>query len=88
MSSLVYSGEGASQPLVDDFSLTREQKWQLLFDKNWGSLAPGTKTKWLVYLRNWKKWTDDHVEQPEGQAGWSLCGCHGQLWPDGRVPLR
>ncbi len=34
--------------------LTKEQKWQLLFDRNWGSLALGSKTKWLVYLRKWK----------------------------------
>ena len=34
--------------------LTKEQKWQLLFDRNWGSLAPGSQTKWLVYLRKWK----------------------------------
>ncbi|KAL3154348.1 hypothetical protein ABBQ32_013828 [Trebouxia sp. C0010 RCD-2024] len=48
--------------------LTREQKWQLLFDRNWRSLAPSSQTKWLVYLRKWKgtKWIDDHPEQPEG----------------------
>ncbi|KAL3145955.1 hypothetical protein ABBQ38_015315 [Trebouxia sp. C0009 RCD-2024] len=57
MFGLVYSGEGATQPLVDDFSLTKEHKWQLLFDRNWG-LAPGSKTKWLVYLRKWKSKTD------------------------------
>ena len=34
--------------------LTKEQKWQLLFDRNWASLAPRSKTKWLVYLRKWK----------------------------------
>ena len=34
--------------------LTKEQKWQLLFDRNWRNLAPGSKTKWLVYLRKWK----------------------------------
>ncbi|KAL0043707.1 hypothetical protein WJX82_006330 [Trebouxia sp. C0006] len=66
MFRLVYSGEGATQPLVDDSSLTKEQKWQLLFDRNWRNLAPGSKTKWLVYLRKWKKWIDDHPEQPEG----------------------
>ncbi|KAL3134237.1 hypothetical protein ABBQ38_006668 [Trebouxia sp. C0009 RCD-2024] len=66
MLRLVYSGEGATEPLVDDFSLTKEQKWQLLFDRNWRNLAPSSQTKWLVYLRKWKKWTDDHPEQPEG----------------------
>ncbi|KAL0021239.1 hypothetical protein WJX79_007883 [Trebouxia sp. C0005] len=66
MFCLVYSGEGATQPLVDDSSLTKEQKWQLLFDRNWQNLAPLSQTKWLVYLRNWKKWIDDHPEQPEG----------------------
>ncbi len=34
--------------------LTKEQKWQLLFDRNWRSLAPSSQTKWLVYLRKWK----------------------------------
>lgn len=34
--------------------LTKEQKWQLLFDKNWESLAPASQAKWLVYLRKWK----------------------------------
>ena len=34
--------------------LTKEQKWQLLFDTNWASLAPSSQTKWLVYLRKWK----------------------------------
>ncbi|DBB06124.1 TPA: hypothetical protein ACH3X3_009680 [Trebouxia sp. C0006] len=66
MFRLVYSGEGATQPLVDDSSLTKEQKWQLLFDRNWRNLAPSSQTKWLVYLRKWKKWIDDHPEQPEG----------------------
>ncbi|KAL0037583.1 hypothetical protein WJX77_003742 [Trebouxia sp. C0004] len=66
MFRLVYSGEGATEPLVDDSSLTKKQKWQLLLDRNWGSLAPGSKTKWLVYLRKWKKWTDEHIEQTEG----------------------
>ena len=33
---------------------TKEQKWQLLFDKNWRNLAPSSQTKWLVYLRKWK----------------------------------
>ncbi|KAL3149508.1 hypothetical protein ABBQ32_002290 [Trebouxia sp. C0010 RCD-2024] len=66
MFRLVYSGEGATQPLVDDSSLTKEQKWQLLFDRNWQNLAPSSQTKWLVYLRKWKKWIDDHPEQPEG----------------------
>ncbi|KAL3155924.1 hypothetical protein ABBQ32_012921 [Trebouxia sp. C0010 RCD-2024] len=66
MFRLVYSGEGATQPLVDDSSLTKEQKWQLLFDRNWQHLAPSSQTKWLVYLRKWKKWIDDHPEQPEG----------------------
>ncbi|KAL0042209.1 hypothetical protein WJX77_006210 [Trebouxia sp. C0004] len=56
------SGEGATQPLVDDASLTKEQKWQLLFDRNWRNLAPSSQTKWLVYLRKWKKWIDDHPE--------------------------
>ncbi|DBA96412.1 TPA: hypothetical protein ACH3X1_015308 [Trebouxia sp. C0004] len=54
MFRLVYSGEGATEPLVDDFSLTRDQKWQLLFDRNWRNLAPSSQTKWLVYLRKWK----------------------------------
>ncbi|KAL3134554.1 hypothetical protein ABBQ38_006395 [Trebouxia sp. C0009 RCD-2024] len=69
---LVYSGEGATQPLVDDSSqqlcyrLTKKQKWQLLFDRNWRKLAPSSKSKWFVYLRKWKKWIDDHPEQPEG----------------------
>ncbi|KAL0018601.1 hypothetical protein WJX77_005986 [Trebouxia sp. C0004] len=54
MFRLVYSGEGATQPLVDDFSLTKDQKWQLLFDRNWRNLAPSSQTKWLVYLRKWK----------------------------------
>ncbi|KAL3155929.1 hypothetical protein ABBQ32_012927 [Trebouxia sp. C0010 RCD-2024] len=66
MFRLVYSGEGATEPLVDDSSLTKEQKWQLLFDRNWRNLAPSSQTKWLVYLRKWKKWLDDHPEQPEG----------------------
>ncbi|DBA77959.1 TPA: hypothetical protein ACH3X1_009119 [Trebouxia sp. C0004] len=66
MFRLVYSGEGATQPLVDDSSLTKEQKWQLLFDRNWRNLAPSSQPKWLVYLRKWKKWIDDQVEQPEG----------------------
>ncbi|KAL3144589.1 hypothetical protein ABBQ32_004313 [Trebouxia sp. C0010 RCD-2024] len=66
MFRLVYSGEGATQPLVDDSSFTKEQKWQLLFDRNWRNLAPSSQTKWLVYLRKWKKWTDDHIEQPKG----------------------
>ncbi|KAL0047488.1 hypothetical protein WJX82_004722 [Trebouxia sp. C0006] len=66
MFRLVYSGEGATEPLVDDPSLTKEQKWQLLFDGNWRNLAPSSQTKWLVYLRKWKKWIDDHPEQPEG----------------------
>ncbi|KAL3144605.1 hypothetical protein ABBQ32_004329 [Trebouxia sp. C0010 RCD-2024] len=66
MFRLVYSGEGATQPLVDDSSLTKEQKWQLLFDRNWQNLAPSSQSKWLVYLRKWKKWLDDHPEQPEG----------------------
>ena len=34
--------------------LTKEQKWQLLFDRNWRNLAPSSQTKWLVYLRKWK----------------------------------
>ncbi|KAL3134335.1 hypothetical protein ABBQ38_006592 [Trebouxia sp. C0009 RCD-2024] len=51
---LVYSGEGATQPLVDDSSLTKKQKWQLLFDRNWRNLAPSSKSKWFVYLRKWK----------------------------------
>ena len=34
--------------------LTKEQKWQLLFDGNWRNLAPSSQTKWLVYLRKWK----------------------------------
>ncbi len=34
--------------------LTKEQKWQLLFDKNWRNLAPSSQTKWFVYLRKWK----------------------------------
>ncbi|DBA94500.1 TPA: hypothetical protein ACH3X1_002091 [Trebouxia sp. C0004] len=42
--------------------LTKEQKWQLLFDRNWRNLAPSSQTKWLVYLRKWKKWIDDHPE--------------------------
>ncbi|KAL3156263.1 hypothetical protein ABBQ32_012537 [Trebouxia sp. C0010 RCD-2024] len=66
MFRLEYSGAGATQPLVDDASLTKEQKWQLLFDRNWQSLAPSSQTKWLVYLRKWQKWIDDHPEQPEG----------------------
>ncbi|KAL3134416.1 hypothetical protein ABBQ38_006478 [Trebouxia sp. C0009 RCD-2024] len=44
--------------------LTKEQK--LLFDRNWQNLAPSSQTKWLVFLRKWKKWIDDQVEQPEG----------------------
>ena len=32
--------------------LTKEQKWQLLFDKNWENLAPASQTKWLVYLKH------------------------------------
>ncbi|DBB01051.1 TPA: hypothetical protein ACH3X1_000951 [Trebouxia sp. C0004] len=66
MFRLQYSGERATQPLVDDISLTKEQKWQLLFDRNWRNLAPSSQTRWLVYLRKWKKWIDDHPEQPEG----------------------
>ncbi|KAL0047714.1 hypothetical protein WJX82_010234 [Trebouxia sp. C0006] len=66
MFRLVYSSEGATEPLVDDSSLTKEQKWQLLFDRNWQNLAPSSQTKWLVYLRKWKKWIDDQPEQPEG----------------------
>ncbi|KAL3142096.1 hypothetical protein ABBQ32_004717 [Trebouxia sp. C0010 RCD-2024] len=66
MFRLVYSGEGATQPLVDESSLTKEQKWQLLFDRVWRNLASSSQTKWLVYLRKWKKWIDDHPEQPEG----------------------
>ncbi|KAL3153587.1 hypothetical protein ABBQ38_011576 [Trebouxia sp. C0009 RCD-2024] len=66
MFRMQYSGERATHPLVDDPSLTKEQKWQLLFDRNWRNLAPSSQTKWLVYLRKWKKWTDDHPEQPEG----------------------
>ncbi|DBA85720.1 TPA: hypothetical protein ACH3X1_005289 [Trebouxia sp. C0004] len=54
MFRLVYSGEGATQPLVDDASLTKHQKWQLLFDRNWRNLAPSSQTKWLVYVRKWK----------------------------------
>ncbi|KAL3154758.1 hypothetical protein ABBQ38_011304 [Trebouxia sp. C0009 RCD-2024] len=54
MFRLQYSGERATQPLVDDPSLTKEQKWQLLFDKNWRNLAPSSQTKWFVYLRKWK----------------------------------
>ena len=34
--------------------LTKEQKWQLIFDRSWRSLAPSSQTKWLVYLRKWK----------------------------------
>ena len=34
--------------------LTKEQKWQLLFDRNWRDRAPSSQTKWLVYLRKWK----------------------------------
>ncbi|KAL0023972.1 hypothetical protein WJX77_004581 [Trebouxia sp. C0004] len=52
MFRLQYSGERATQPLVDDASLTKEQKWQLLLDKNWRNLAPSSQTKWVVYLRN------------------------------------
>ncbi|DBB00234.1 TPA: hypothetical protein ACH3X1_014063 [Trebouxia sp. C0004] len=66
MFRLQYSGERATQPLVDDPSLTKEQKWQLLFDKNWRNLAPSSQTKWFVYLRKWKKWIDDHPDHPEG----------------------
>ncbi|KAL0019650.1 hypothetical protein WJX77_009521 [Trebouxia sp. C0004] len=66
MFRLVYSGEGATEHLVDDSSLTQDQKWQLLFDRNWRNLARSSQTKWLVYLRKWKKWIDDQVEQPEG----------------------
>ncbi|KAL3132286.1 hypothetical protein ABBQ32_008867 [Trebouxia sp. C0010 RCD-2024] len=60
LARLVYSGEGPTQPLVDDSSLTKQQKWQLLFDRHWRNLAPSSQTKRLVYLREWK------VEQPEG----------------------
>ena len=34
--------------------LTKEQKWQLLFDRNWRNLAPLSQTKWLVYLGKWE----------------------------------
>ncbi|KAL3144584.1 hypothetical protein ABBQ32_004308 [Trebouxia sp. C0010 RCD-2024] len=54
MFRLQYSGEGATYTLADDVSLTKEKKWHLLFSKNWECLAPGSPTKWLVYLRKWK----------------------------------
>ncbi|KAL3137364.1 hypothetical protein ABBQ32_006894 [Trebouxia sp. C0010 RCD-2024] len=41
MFRLVYSGDGATQPLVDDFSITRKQKWQLLLDRNWRACQAG-----------------------------------------------
>ncbi|KAK9830084.1 hypothetical protein WJX72_009688 [[Myrmecia] bisecta] len=63
---LQYTGKDATEPLEDDASLTREQKWQLLFDRNWNNLADSSQTKWLVYLRKWQKWIDDHSEHPEG----------------------
>ncbi|DBA90737.1 TPA: hypothetical protein ACH3X1_003947 [Trebouxia sp. C0004] len=60
MFRLVYSGEGATQPLVDGSS-------------NWRNLAPSSQTKWLVYLKKWKKWIDDHPEQPEGYLVFPSC---------------
>ena len=67
--------------------LTKEQKWQLLFDKNWRNLAPLSQTKWLVYLRKWKVTVaalqSSVVSRRPRFARLKLCAvCDQQKWID------
>ncbi|DBA92520.1 TPA: hypothetical protein ACH3X1_002753 [Trebouxia sp. C0004] len=67
MFRLVYCGAGATQPLADDAScvadLPKNRSGSYYSTRNWRNLPPSSQTK-FVYLRKWKKWVDDHPEQP------------------------